>query len=172
MRLGTLYGAIAALMILAHVANPAAPALLPVGDTKIRPAFQHIYDQAPAFMRSPDLGYKQWPGNIKGYDEDTLGLYGRDHDTMELSLRGQDKDTFAHELAHHGFAQLTPKARAGWVTFYRGNKDLMPTKYALTNPNEGYAECYMKWARGFRLHKRVKAALESTFREMGWTPNR
>jgi hypothetical protein len=119
----------------------------------------------PARAKLPDVDVLK-PGT---YTADVPAFYSYDNDNIVLGPdMGAITDLiFAHEYGHHVFFKtLTDEEKYDWQVFWEGHKAAMPTKYARTSMEEGFAECFsLRYWQGQSLRRSVRRKLREYFGE-------
>jgi len=53
-----------------------------------------------------------------------------------------------HEIGHHVYYTVLEEKKDLWNSFWKENRETMPTDYAYSNSSEGFAECYQCFQSG------------------------
>lgn len=107
-----------------------------------------------------------------GYYARNLATYSPVNKRIEMyetALEGhpesETETTMTHEVGHHVFdKRLAVESKEEWRSFWKENKDAMPTEYAKTKASEGFAETYAYVRTGKGVLSPVKSAFDSTMK--------
>lgn len=129
----------------------------PVGRVPDLAKLHKLYARQPARLRSVPVRV-EFKRNLA-----PLGRYFAPWEGQPalIQLRETTKATFLHELGHHlHLACFTEAERVEWAALWREHRRELPSDYARTNPAEGFAEVYQRWARQFRVARPFREFVE------------
>jgi hypothetical protein len=102
---------------------------------------EHLEGLRSIYITHEDPNY---PNSLADYDSSyqVISIYA---DRIKESSDVCDvASILKHEVGHHVFfKKLSPETRRKWSEFWKKHKNEMPTSYAKTRYQEGFAECYM-----------------------------
>lgn len=136
----------AALLLL--LALPAAADLVWESKSKHRSACERAYREFPQRGKEQPVYVRvvSWDEfQAMGAPKWAIGWYQDAGPRLWLATetRRQTVWTCAHEYGHWFYYRvLTPEERADWERYWKASRQILPTDYARTRPEEGFAETF------------------------------
>jgi hypothetical protein len=151
-----------------------APGILPEDEKAVRDRLDSLPDEEKEGLNKVDIQDELGPPSPAAAMGVVAGQYRVSSQRIQLFIFGHSEKVVKHELGHHVYFDRLPEtARERWRQFYGNgtNKQKvpagkMPTGYATTDEQEGFAEVYEFLRDGKPLEPEVKQLIEELLREI------